>query len=271
MNDFLDVTLLSLLQGVAEFLPISSSGHLVIAGHLLSDGSALMDKMETIEVYLHFGTILSVFAFYRRRIALLLGGALMPGVPREIRKGSWNFIARLIVSAAPAVPVYFIFKDELDELLTQPVVVGALLTMTGFVLMSTRFIPNGNRKLGFFAALSMGLGQAVALLPGISRSGMTIAAAKMNSVRNEDIAEFSFLMSAPLILGGSLLKLVKDFNASLFSENYSLGTILWGVALSAVVGYASLAILERVLKGRRFWLFGVYCAIAGALTVFCLK
>ena len=262
MEEFLDVTILAVLQGVAEFLPISSSGHLVILQHILEVPEHLRLRLE---VFLHAGTLISIFAFYHRRIGSILGG-LFAKAP-SARKDSWGFAGKLMVSALPAVAVYFLFKHDIESLVSNARMVGALLMFTGAVLLGTRYLPRGERKVGFLRALGMGLGQAIALLPGVSRSGMTLAAARGGRVGPEEAAEFSFLMSAPLIMGGTLLELVKG---DVSSGGMSLFVLVWGVVVAAVVGYCSLALLLKALKGRWFWLFGPYCIIAGLATlIFC--
>jgi len=262
MKDFIDVTILAALQGVAEFLPISSSGHLVILQHILEVPENLRLRLE---VFLHAGTLISVFAFYGRRIAAILLGLFAKDA--AARRDSWGYAAKLAVSAMPAVAVYFLFKHDIEALVSNARMVGALLMFTGAVLVGTRYLPRGERKVGFLRALGMGLGQAVALLPGVSRSGMTLAAARGGRVGPEEAAEFSFLMSAPLIMGGVLLEFLKgDVDAG----GMSWGVLTWGVAFSAVVGYFSLTVLLKALKGRWFWLFGPYCILAGLATlVFC--
>ena len=150
--------------------------------------------------------------------------------------------------------------------------VGALLMFTGAVLAGTRFLPRGKNMVGFLRAFLMGCGQAIAILPGVSRSGMTLAAARAGRVSPEAAAEFSFLMSAPLIAGDALLHILKAVKATpeeLVGEP-SWGVVAFGAVVAAVVGYFSLAILLRTLRGRGFWLFGPYCVIAGLLVVcFC--
>jgi undecaprenyl-diphosphatase len=149
--------------------------------------------------------------------------------------------------------------------------VGGLLMFTGMVISSTRFIPAGTKDVSFLGAVWMGIMQSVALLPGVSRSGMTLAAARSARVDSAKAAEFSFLMSAPLILGGMMLEVVKMFRATEGSqEGMGAGLLLWGAVLAAVTGYFSLVILVKTLKGRFFWLFGPYCFIAGLLTFCCL-
>ncbi len=266
MQEFLNVTILAVLQGVAEFLPISSSGHLVIGQHLLGMNPPGM----RLEVFLHVGTLASIFVFYRRPIASILTGLFASDAER--RREAWQYAAKIILSALPAVAVYFLFKKSIDDLFENARMVGAFLMFTGVVLAGTRFLPRGLRPVGFLHAFLMGCGQAVAILPGVSRSGMTLASARACRVAPEAAAEFSFLMSAPLIAGDALLHIVKAIKAApeeLVGEP-SWGVVAFGAVVAAVVGYVSLALLLRVLRGRWFWLFGPYCLMAGLIVVcFC--
>ena len=253
MGDFLDVTLLALLQGVAEFLPISSSGHLVIGQHLLGMTEAGMQ----LDVFLHGGTLLSVFIYYRKTVI------------RILTERDWRFLLKLFLSSLPAVAVYFLFREKIDALFENAKMVGALLMFTGAVLAGTRFLPTGTRGVSCARALWMGAMQAVALLPGVSRSGMTLAAARSGRVDPERAAEFSFLMSAPLIMGGVMLEVMKICRGAetATQDGVGWGLLLWGLLFSAVTGYYSLMLLVKTLKGQWFWLFGPYCVLAGLLTV----
>ena len=248
-----DVIVLSVLQGVAEFLPISSSGHLVIGQNLLG----VNEPGLRLDLCLHFGTLLSIFAFYRKVIG------------RIIANCEWAYVLKIVVSALPAVAVYAGFKGFIDGMFDNARMVGALLMFTGAVLIGTRFMPRGAREVGFGRALLMGLGQALALLPGVSRSGMTLASARAGRVDPEKSAEFSFLMSAPLILGGMFLELVKAWRGGgqPAAEALGWGALAIGAAVAAVVGYFSLALLVKALKGKWFWIFGPYCLAAGLLTI----
>ena len=262
MNDFIDVTLLAVLQGVAEFLPISSSGHLVILQHLLEVPEALRMRLE---VFLHAGTLVSIFIFYARGIWSIVQGM----VRRECE--SWHFAAKILVSAIPAILVYCLFKDPIEAMVGNVRMVGALLMFTGAVLVGTRYLPKGDRTIDYRRALLMGVAQAIALLPGVSRSGMTLASARGGRISPERAAEFSFLMSAPLIMGGVLLELIKLMrggNEPMAADIHWV-TLVWGTLLSGVVGYYSLALLVKALKGRWFWLFGPYCMLAGLLVICC--
>ena len=254
MRAFFDVTVLSILQGVAEFLPISSSGHLVIGQHMLGLDVPGM----RLDLMLHFGTLVSICAFYWRTIWRILS------------KFEWQYVLKIVLSALPAVVVYFFFKDFIEGLFENAKMVGALLMFTGAVLIGTRYLPRGNRDVCWSRALLMGCAQALALLPGVSRSGMTLASARTGRVDAEKSAEFSFLMSAPLIIGGVLLEILKALrgtSAAPEAAEIGWGFTIYGAALAAVVGYFSLAVLLRALKGRWFWLFGPYCLAAGLLTL----
>lgn len=260
MREFLDVTVLAALQGVAEFLPISSSGHLVVVQHVLEVPEALRMR---VGVCLHIGTLVSICVFYAARLR-----ALARGLARR-EPGAVSYVARLFVSALPAVVIYFLFRDAIDALVGNVRAVGGLFVFTGAVLAGTRFLPRGGRDVSVGRALAMGVAQAVALLPGVSRSGMTLAAARGGRVDPERAAAFSFLMSAPLIVGGLLLECAKG-GWSGEAGGLHWGVLAWGTFLSAAVGYVSLALLVRVLKGRWFWLFGPYCAAMGLVVLlFC--
>ena len=253
MSAFLDVTVLAILQGVAEFLPISSSGHLVIGQHLLG----LEIPGIRLDTMLHLGTLVSIFAFYWRAIS------------RMVVKFEWRYVLKIVLSAIPAVIVYFCFRDFIDELFENAKMVGALLMFTGAVLIGTRYLPRGGREVCWKRALLMGCAQALALLPGVSRSGMTLASARGGRVDAEKAAEFSFLMSAPLILGGVLLEILRSFRAGAEAQTgeISWGLTIYGAALAAIVGYFALVVLLKALKARWFWLFGPYCLGAGLLTL----
>ena len=266
MKEFLEVTALGLLQGVAEFLPISSSGHLVIGQSALGINEPGM----RLDIFLHVGTVLAIFAYYRVRVWRLVSGIFSRDAVH--RRESWTYFAKIVLSALPAIAVYGLFKHQIEGIFENAKTVGALLMFTGMVLICTRFLPRGDRDVNFLRALLMGIGQSIALLPGVSRSGMTLASARGCKVAPEASAEFSFLMSTPLILGAAFLELLKAFggdaNASAAPE-LSWGLVLYGSVVAAVAGYFSLVWLVKVLKGRHFWMFGPYCIVAGLL-VLCL-
>ena len=264
MKEFFDVTILAILQGVAEFLPISSSGHLVIGQSALGINAPGM----RLDIFLHVGTVFAIFAYYRVQTWRLAAGLFSRDAAR--RRESWLYAAKIVLSALPAIVVYGLFKHQIEDLFENAKMVGALLMFTGAVLMGTRFLPRGERDVNFLRALLMGIGQSIALLPGVSRSGMTLASARGGKVAPEAAAEFSFLMSTPLIIGAAFLEALKAFGGTVeaaSSQELPWGLVLYGSAVAAVVGYFSLAWLVRILKGRFFWMFGPYCIVVGLLTV----
>ena len=247
----IEVSLLSILQGIAEFLPISSSGHLVLGKSLLG----MRELGMRIDIFLHVGTLVAIGVFYWKIIWRILS------------KLEWTYMLKVIVSAVPAGVVGVLFKDDLEAAFASPRMVGFALMFTGVVLTLTKFLPKGDRDVSFVRALVMGVAQAVAILPGVSRSGMTLAAARGVKVDAEKSAEFSFLMSAPPIAGAALLELLKSMKTTEATAEVSWGLTIYGCVLAAVVGYFSLKLLVKSLKGRWFWLFGPYCLVAGALTL----
>ena len=256
----LEVTILSILQGVAEFLPVSSSGHLVIGEHLLG----IREGGMRLNVFLHLGTLVAIFAYYRKVVwSLARGLAGADGRVAGIR--AWLYVLRIFASALPAIAVYAVFNDRIDALFENAKMVGALLMFTGAMLIGTRYIPQGGKEVNLTRALVMGAAQALALLPGVSRSGMTLAAARGAKIDASKAAEFSFLMSAPLIAGAAVLELFKGMDAGAGEPSWALTA--YGAALAAVTGYFSLALLVKALKGRRFWWFGIYCLAAGLSTL----
>ena len=267
----LEVIVLSVLQGIAEFLPISSSGHLVLGRSLLGLGDAGM----RLDIFLHVGTLVSIFTFYGAIVVKLVKDAFGAS-GADARRESWMYALKIIVSAVPAGVVGVLFKDDLEAMFSSTRAVGAALLFTGVVLIATRFLPKGAGNVSFFRAVCMGVAQAIAILPGVSRSGMTLAAARASGVEASKSAEFSFLMSAPPIAGAALLEIMKAARATepALADAVATAEVSWalcavGAVIAAVVGYFALALLLKSLKSDKFWLFGPYCLVAGAVVLAC--
>ena len=264
MSDTLNVLLLSILQGVAEFLPISSSGHLVLGKHLLG----LESPGVRLEVALHVGTLFSVMAFYRERII-----ALVKGVFAGCRE-SWRMVINIVVSAVPAVIFYLLFRKAIEGTFESTGFVGGALVFTGVVLCAVRWF-SGKGKDGVVTlprAVAVGIAQAVAVLPGVSRSGMTISMARVMGVAPEKAAEFSFLMSLPLIAGAAMMDFLHSLKETEAAQaGVSFGLLAMGAVVAGVIGYFALTLLVRLLRGHHFWMFGIYCLVAGILTLVFLR
>jgi undecaprenyl-diphosphatase len=212
-----------------------------------------------LDVFLHVGTLISIAVFYFSRLVSM------------VRSKEWTYCAKILVSALPAVAGYFCFDDFVESMFADIKTVGVLLIFTGVVLVGTRFIPRRKKDVSFMRALVMGLGQALALLPGVSSSGMTLASARAGGVDPEKSAEFSFLMSAPLLAGAAMLEVVKSFGETNSVADVSWGMAIYGCLVAAAVGYFSLKLLVMTLKGKWFWLFGPYCILAGLFVLICVR
>jgi len=258
MEKTFDIIILAILQGIAEFLPVSSSGHLVLGQHLLG----LKVPGITLEVALHAGTLLATLAYYRNALLRIVKG-LFSG-SRE----SLQLALNIIVSAIPAVLFYLLFKKRIEGAFEDPRTIGVALLFTGIILLGLRWVPSREEGVSFWRALFIGLAQAVAVLPGVSRSGMTISAARLSGISPEKAAEFSFLASIPLIAGAMLKKTLESFLETPSPEAGTLSPLhlIMGICISAIVGYFALSFLVKTLRGRYFWCFGIYCILAGCCT-----
>jgi undecaprenyl-diphosphatase len=253
MENLLKVILLAVIQGVTEFLPVSSSGHLVLSKHFLGLEAS---TGATLEIVLHAGTLVSIIVFYWKHLM-----QVAIGVFRK-EKESIRFIFLIILGCIPAIILGLTYKSDLEGAFSQPRFVSCTLIATGIFLIASHFPKRGEKAVSWLSGFVIGLVQAIAMLPGISRSGSTIGMSRFLGIEPKHAAEYSFLMSAPLLLGVSFFAL-KDFvengNAS-GSTGIELGA---GFLVSAVVGYFSIKWLVSLLQRGRFWYFGIYCLCMG--------
>lgn len=259
----LEAIILGLLQGLTEFLPVSSSGHLVLGqvllGREVTTGAA-------VEVALHFGTALSIVTVYRRRILELLAAlpGLLTAAGREHEDG--RLIINLVLGTIPVVLVGLFAKDQVEALFAGDARVmqtGVCLLITGALLALTLKLPGGARRIGVGAALLIGLAQACALPPGISRSGATICVALYLAADRERAGEFSLLLGVIAIIGASVLKLDDLLQAPPGSAD--LLALCVGVVVSYASGLLAIGLLLGSLRQRWFAAFAPYCAIVGVI------
>ncbi|WP_153555933.1 undecaprenyl-diphosphate phosphatase [Roseimaritima sediminicola] len=248
-----EVWVLAVVQGIAEFLPISSSGHLVVLGALMGGQS----ESATLEIILHSGTLASILVVYWQRILALL-------------RSDRRVIPLLVIGTLPAVVVGLTLKTQFEAMLKNPLLAGCMLLVTAAMLAALRWIPRGERAYQQFSwagALAVGCFQAFAILPGVSRSGSTIVGGRLLGLRNEDAVTFSFLLAIPAILGATVLA-VKDLVEQPPSGE-GLSVLLSGAVVAFVVGVVSLRWLIRWSQlGRLDW-FALWCFPVG-LTVIAL-
>lgn len=250
-----EAVVLGAVQGATEFLPVSSSGHLVIGQALLN----LRIPGVRFEVALHLATLVSVVAVYRSRILELLRGGLL-----ERRREESRYLVALVVGTVPAGVAGLLFEDRFEALFDRPAVVGVALLVTGTFLISTRWALRRARspRIGLGVALLIGVAQAFAIVPGISRSGATVVAALWLGVAPVEAAAFSFLLSIPAIAGAALLQSGELTEAS---AGVGSGVLLMGALVAAVVGVAAIRTFVAMLRNRSFPAFAWYCWAAGLL------
>ena len=262
--------LMGLVQGVAEFLPISSSGHLAIAQHLLGMET---EVPEFFDVLLHLGTLLAVFVAYWKDICEIVR-EFFRGVsdlahhttPRQVPPAR-RMILLLIVATLPLVAVLPI-RDKVQSLGSNMVFVGAMLVVTGFLLFACDLVRKGKkteRSATLANVLVVGVGQCLATLPGISRSGMTIVAGCFCGFERRFAVRFAFLLSIPAILGANFLALIDAIKAGIVWTEVPM--YMLGVITAAVVGYACIRLLKLVAEKGRFGAFSYYCWAVGLLTL----
>ena len=267
---YLSSFLLGLVQGLAEFLPVSSSGHLSIAQNLLGLNTEIP---EFFDVLLHLGTLVAVFAAYWRDICDMVAelihgvGDLVHGTtPRQVPPAR-RLILLIIVGTLPLFILLPIHK-QVQALSNNMVFIGAALVVTGFLLFACDLVRKGKkteRTATIADVLVVGLGQAIATMPGISRSGMTIATGCVMGFERKFAVRFSFLLSIPAVLGANILSLKDALDAGIIWAEVPMYVV--GVVTAAVVGYACIRLLRLVAEKGRFGAFAYYCWAVGLLTL----
>ena len=252
---FVEAALLGLVQGLSEFLPVSSSGHLVLGQALLGVQSGDL----VFEVIVHFGTLLAVLAVLRVRIWRLVTGCLR----REA--ASLRMLLLLCMGTVPAGAVGILFEDCLELVFHSPTAAAGCLVATGVVLWSTRFVSGRKPEIGVGDALLIGLAQAVAILPGISRSGLTISAGLWRGIDGREAASFSFLLSIPVILGATALK-AGDLIVDPPDWNV-VGSLVVGLVAALLSGVVAIRWLFKLLRGGRLDRFSYYCWALGLVAL----
>tara|TARA_B100000745_G_scaffold298550_1_gene247486 strand:- start:1641 stop:2396 length:756 start_codon:yes stop_codon:yes gene_type:complete len=243
---YIDTIILAILQGLTEFLPISSSGHLVIGQRLLNinlPGNAF-------EVVLHLGTLMSVLTVFRGEIKAIIFNLS--------DSSNQYYIFALVFGTIPALLVGLLLRDSISLIFDDIRFVSLSLICTGIMLITSKFIVKRNVKLTLFIALLIGLAQAAAIIPGISRSGATICMGILMGLSAPKAARFSFLLSIPIIIGAGLLTAI-----NIKTIPFGFDIVLLGIFFSYLVGWISLKWLLTILNSGKLYWFGVYCLIIG--------
>ncbi len=269
MNLLIVLMTLGIVQGVAEFLPVSSSGHLALLENIPFFREALKGMGENlvlfVNVILHVATLIAVVIFLRKDLAALIVEFFGSLGKRDFRSPAMKKTGYILAACLPAGIIGVLFNDAIERLFGSPVTVCVLLIINGIILISTKKIPLNSRKLeeiGLGRSLLVGLFQAAAILPGISRSGMTITGGFLSGLEPEEAAKFSFLMALPVIGGAGLLETVKVVKRGLPLEHIALIALV--MALTIVVALFSLRLLIVMVKKIRLDVFGYYTSALGA-------
>lgn len=255
----LDAIILGIIQGFTEFLPVSSSGHLELGKAILGDNSVPEESL-LFTVVLHFATALSTLVVFRKDI-IEIGTALF--------KFTWNeetqFVVKIIVSMLPAVIIGLLFEEELEAFFGGNIAfVGAMLIVTAVLLWLADRSKNTGKPVTFKDALIIGVSQAVAMLPGISRSGATISTSVLLGNDKSKAARFSFLMVVPLIFG----KIAKDLlGGELTSDATNFTTLGLGFAAAFICGLIACTWMIKLVKNSKLRYFAVYCLIVGVISI----
>ncbi|MEP0264237.1 undecaprenyl-diphosphate phosphatase [Dokdonia sp.] len=258
MNN-LDALLLGIIQGLTEFLPVSSSGHLELGKAILGDTSVPEESL-MFTVVVHFATALSTIVVFRKDIWEIITGLF---------KFKWNeetqFSTKIILSMLPAVIVGLFFEEELEALFGSNILlVGCMLIVTAILLWMADKAKDTQKKVSFSNAFVIGVSQAVAMIPGISRSGATISTSVLLGNDKSKAARFSFLMVIPLILG----KIAKDIlGGDLTTEGGNISVLIIGFLAAFIAGlFACTWMIKLVKKSKLSW-FAIYCLIVGLIAI----
>jgi len=257
--DVIDSIILGIIQGLTEFLPVSSSGHLEIGKVILGDNSVPEESL-LFTVVLHFATALSTIVVFRKDILNILRGFLF---------FKWNedtkFITKIIVSMLPAIVIGLFFEDQLEQLFGGNILlVGWMLIVTAILLFLADKAKNTDRKVTYKNAFVIGIAQAIAMIPGISRSGATISTSVLLGNDKTKAARFSFLMVVPLIFG----KIAKDiFSGELSFESHNITALSLGFMAAFISGLFACTWMMALVKKSKLSYFAIYCVVVGLIAI----
>ncbi len=270
MLDILSAIILGAVQGLSEFLPISSSGHLALIPHLLGVETGL-----AFDTVLHIGTLIAIFTFFWKDIVNLIKGFILSIIDLsegidKFKEGlntipEKRFAWLIIIGTIPTGIIGILFKDAVETVLRGTIFIGFFLIVTGIILYYSERHSSGNitaKDMSFKKAAIVGICQGLAVLPGISRSGSTIASGLCLGLEREYAARYSFLLSVPAVIAAGVLQ-IKD----IANIDTSMTVLLAGFLSSVIFGYLAIKLLMKMIKGWSLDIFAYYCWIVGILTL----
>ncbi|MEN8856493.1 MAG: undecaprenyl-diphosphate phosphatase [Flavobacteriaceae bacterium] len=255
----IEAVILGIIQGLTEFLPVSSSGHLELAKAILGDNS-IPEESLAFTIVLHFATALSTIVIFRKEIIEIFAGLL---------KFQWNeetkFSLKIIVSMIPTVFIGLYFEEELTTLFGgQVLLVGFMLFITALLLLLADKAKDTTKNVTFLNAIIVGVSQAIAILPGISRSGATISTSVLLGIDRTKAAKFSFLMVVPLIVG----KVIKDLSGGEINfASTEITPMIVGFFAAFIAGLVACKWMIALVKKSKLTYFAIYCAVVGLIAI----
>ncbi len=257
--DIIDAIILGIIQGLTEFLPVSSSGHLELGKAILGDHS-IPEESLLFTIVLHFATALSTLVVFRKDVWEIVKGLFQFKWNEETR-----FSLKIIISMIPAVFVGLFFEEQLEQLFGENIqLVGFMLIITALLLFLADKAKNTEKRVSYGNAFIIGISQAIAILPGISRSGATISSSVLLGVDKTRAARFSFLMVVPLIFG-SIIKEVRDGNIQYDSSSFL--PLAAGFVAAFIAGLAACTWMISLVKKSKLSYFAIYCLIVGGIAI----
>ena len=248
MVTLIEALFLAVVQGLTEWMPVSSSGHLVITQTVLGLNPPLI-----FDVMLHVGTLIVVLTVFRKDIADIIKAV----IKRDFETEEGKLALFIVVGSVPIAIIGFVFYDFFKSLFSNLLAVGVAIIITGSVIFfSEKRI--GNRKMGILDSLLIGLAQAVTIIPGISRSGITVAAGLLRKIDKTKAFRYSFLLSVPAVIGATVME-----SRDLVLGNMDMAPLFLGATISMIVGYVSLMLLKKIVMNEKFHLFAYYCWTVG--------
>ena len=258
--DYFEAIILGIVQGLTEFLPISSSGHLEISKAILGNDFSNKESL-LFTIVLHFATALSTIVFFRKDISQIILGLF-----DKNDKESFKFSISIIISMIPAVLIGLFFEETINSFFNgNLILVAAMLYVTALLLYLSDVIKLDSKEISYKNSFIIGLAQAIAILPGISRSGATIATAVVIGIDREKAARFSFIMVIPLIFG-SMAKSIID-NGIVF-ENFDLFSVSLGFISAFITGLIACKWMISLVKNSKLYYFSIYCCIVGSIFIY---
>lgn len=255
--NFFEAILLGLIQGLTEFLPVSSSGHLEIAKALFNIDP---DQSFYFTLAVHGATVLSTIVVFWKEILNLVSGTLRFRMNEET-----SYVLKILVSMIPVGVAGILLKDPIERLFNGNIVfIGMMLLLTSLILAVAHFARKKERSIGYKDAIIIGIAQAIAVIPGISRSGSTIATGLINGNKKDEIARFSFLMVLIPVIGANILEILSGEAGSVA---ISWTIILTGSVAAFISGYIACRWMISLVKRSKLIWFSVYCAIVGIISI----